>query len=658
MQDAPILVKRLAATPHTPPKLMASPLAQLRLSNAGAPRKRVKAPADALEEHQRSKSPPSRPKSPPIVAPERHAQDDFELDMTIPTSVSSDFENSVDHTLASSSSSPAEDEEVGDFSVTDFKKANELATLFLDTRKILRADCNIVDPLSAESHTHSGSGPTKSTISVSRQTHLRAEKVKSMIAVKYMYIQRQYDLKETKAHIRYPGVEGVYNPLQIIRNRKIRAKYHEYPGQLSIKTLSLACNVFSKHNNHSHSKRPWKMIWSVELNEFLSDPGWRHHHWHELVNGKGELWFPEPVENTQKRQALYDKLFEETSSEDDRNHHQSWRKSRHRGSNGTDNERGQRRRRRSKSPMKLRDRMSRNLQRRHSSQLLGSSDEFDSSPSSAPPAEEDDDGGLIISVPHQGQVPMITVEDATGVNDVHFNHVTKEVDSKPVEGDSTVNSKAPSILGELERSKGQTIDTIEKELTVIRKDFAYLGAVTKLRLNYLLNVYPEYTHRVDDKLNQLMKQDISQLLATVVTINDNQLQIFERLFTAYSKEVSSVLHLAHDKHSIEIDHLLSASDRSISEINTSMSLESRKLSERLDRLSAKVADSCGVTERWGATKAHLPTISEGGYRWVYFILETLIVMLLWLVWVVVNVYRAVAYVIGLVIRVIRFVLLG
>lgn len=636
---------------------MALPLAQLKLSNSGTPHRPAKVPVETIGDHLRQSLPPARSKLPPLVAPKQHAQDDFELDMTIPTSVSSEFEQLVDHTLASSSSLPAEDEEGDNFSANDFKKANELATLFLDTRKVLRADCNIVDPLLAESHTYHSLGPTKLTISVLRQTHLRAEKVKLMIAVKYMYIQRQYDLKELKKdQLRYPGVEGVYNPLQIIRNRKIRAKYHEYPGQLSIKTLSLACNVFSKHNTQSHSKRPWKMIWLVELNEILSDPGWRQHHWHELINGKGERWFPERVEKVQKRQALYDKLFEETSSEDDHNQSQLWRKLRTRGSSSNETERGLRRRRRLKSPMKLRDKMSRNLHRRHNSQVI-SLDEFELSPSSAPPADDEDEGALTISVPRPS-VPVIKVEDTADINDVHFNHVVKDADVKPAESEASGNSKAPSILVEAEPTASQNIGTIERELTVIRKDFAYLGAMTKLKLNYLLNVYPEYTHRVDAKLSELMNQNISQLLATVVNINDNQLQIFERLFNAYSKEVLLVLHLAHDKHSIEIDHLLSALDRLISEINTLMSLETRKLSERLDRLSSIVSETCGVTERWSATKAHLPTISEGGYRWVYFVLETLIVMLLWFVWVVVNVYRAVAYVIRTVIRVFRFVLLG
>lgn len=574
--------------------------------------------------------------------------------------------------------STASDSPNPNFSAPDFKKANELATIFLDTRKVLKADCNIVMPLSELAHLgHPGHESSSSPVSVSRLALLRAEKVKLMIAVKYLYIQRQYDFMEARGgKVAHPGVEGVYNPLQIIRNRKIRAKYHEYPKQLSIKTLPLACNVFSKHNKHH--KRPWKMIWLVELNELLLDTGWRTGYWHELVNPRGQLWFP-PPEKTEKehrkRQVLHDMLFEEKSLlDDDRSKLTAPLEQRT-----------------LRSPVRLRDRVrNRALHRRKASHLIPSLDEQVSGNSGSTPgggegSEEDANRPLSIVVPsNRPKVPMITVEPEEEIasnpgtanlalGEVSFHHQARDEETDSTPEDPGRGSLATNILGpELalalaladprglpERipspviSLAQFLDSREVELNHIQTDFGYLEAVVKLKLHYLLNVYPALTESVEEKLSHLTNDQVGPLLLAAVNINDNQLSVFQRLFNAYSKEIQLVIHMANDEHLVKIDHLLSASDRSIGEINTSLNLEVRKISEKIDKLAGSLSRSCNIKT---GTPSDESNPLELGSRTLYFLLETAIVVVLRTVWIVVNIYNFVAYVFKAVWRVVRFIL--
>lgn len=633
---------------------MSLPLAQIKLSHSPPPR-RPRLPVVRSLEGEISPliSRPHRVRLPPPVPVETQSGDDFELGMMMSRSESQKKDNWSEQELSILSSGPLEP----DLTPEKFKRASEMATIFLDTRKVLRAECNIVDPLLAEAHAHGSHGAHKTPIVVLRQSHLRAEKVKLTIAVKYMYIQRQYDQRK-EGHFNYPGVEGVYNPLQIIRNRRIRAKYHEYPGQLSIKTLPLACNAFSKHN--LHGKRHWRMIWLLELNELLSDSGWRNQHWHELVNGKGELLFPEvkPPKESKRRKPLHDKLFDDfSSSEDERRHHHRLAK---RSLSGNETEQVQFKRRYSRSPMRLRDKI--RSKHRRSSQVVLLLDELEHLATSLPPnTNEDEEDGLVISVPHT--VPMITVEDTNPVNDIHFKHASREqVAALELDLDEL---RCPVLLGispqlSQEVSAESQIeirqDNWDNALTSITNDFNYLELVIKLKLNYLLNVYPQYTERVNTKLSKLMSQDISDLLEVAVNINDNQLQMFERLFNAYYKEVQLVLQVAHDKHTLRIDQLLSGLDRGISEINTLLLLEARKVSERLDRLAGSLKSLCGVLFGAGMTLTPLAMPLEGGYRAIYFGLETVIVVTLRLIWIIVNIYKAIAFVIMAVLRLFWFIL--
>ncbi|QLQ80515.1 hypothetical protein HG537_0D05150 [Torulaspora globosa] len=121
-------------------------------------------------------------------------------------------------------------------------------------------------------------------ISIPRSTRIEAERVRIYIEYYYNYIEKSIGSDASSHH--HEGVEGVYNPLQVIRNRKLRKKYHEMPArQLFLqKPPIIAVSQFSKKPNK-------KLPWYVELGERASDLTWRTSHWDELVGPDGKLWY-------------------------------------------------------------------------------------------------------------------------------------------------------------------------------------------------------------------------------------------------------------------------------------------------------------------------------------------------------------------------------
>lgn len=85
----------------------------------------------------------------------------------------------------------------------------------------------------------------------------------------------------------HAGVEGVYNPLQVIRNRKLRKKYHDETKMERVpffKPPIIAVLEFSSIPNRKKYK------WYVSLAEKYIDLSWRVAHWDELVDPQGHLW--------------------------------------------------------------------------------------------------------------------------------------------------------------------------------------------------------------------------------------------------------------------------------------------------------------------------------------------------------------------------------
>ncbi|GMG56039.1 unnamed protein product [Ambrosiozyma monospora] len=132
-------------------------------------------------------------------------------------------------------------------------------------------------------------------IRIPQVTRRRADKVRAVFESYYSSLeryQRVANFNETDGKPAFPNVEGVYNPLQIIRNRRIRKKNNEPLRKVT--NFKLPSQVFSKHS------KP-RLIWQVNLSEYVGDFDWRELHWFELRDSKGNLWFhPSPVGSPDK----------------------------------------------------------------------------------------------------------------------------------------------------------------------------------------------------------------------------------------------------------------------------------------------------------------------------------------------------------------------
>lgn len=544
-----------------------------------------------------------------------------------------------------------------DYTNEDLRRVNDLATIFLDTRKLLKSDHNVVDPIVTDQiHLKS----------ILRSSIIRAGKVKTMLALKYMYIQRQYDWTQSQDQDTiHPSLDGVYNPIQIIRNRKIRQKYHEYPKPLNIKTIPLASTMFSKH---SKPKKPYKMTWSIELNEFIQDKAWRADHLSELVDPKGNLWFtPSKVAKKEKRHRrksrLHDKLFDEVD------------KSYKELSSAENSDRSLV----PESTKKSRRKRVSDKVRRHSRKSYNSSSSYEEAGSlgdmkaeseafnKSPPLKQrmlrpsaiDQnldacDFNQYSRTLSETAVPQIKIEtvDKAEPNTSIENII--QIPIKPIEklDDSPDFSEVEDVN---EEKCQQILAGRDVELITLVKHFKFISANLKLKKNYLVNVYPYYLQRVNDRMDYIKDHQIHKIMNSTVKINDYYLQIFESLFLSFSEEIQGVAHLINDEHSVKVDNLLSTSDRSIGEINISLTSEVRKVSERIDKLKDTLVDRKVIQRGKDDSKFKLK-LHDGNYKTLYYVLESVIVILLRLVWVAVNIYKLCTGILKFIMKAIKLIL--
>ncbi|KAI5955775.1 hypothetical protein KGF54_001277 [Candida jiufengensis] len=586
----------------------------------------------------------------------------------------------------------------------DIKKAGQLASLLLDTRNILKADCNVIDP---ESNLKASSN-NNDTTKITRNTFVRAEKVKTMLGVKYLYIERLHEWDKINGHDNeHPGVEGVYNPLQILRNRKIRAKYNEYPKPLLMKTLPLACNVFSRHNqpghHHPHAhhqhKREWRMQWAIELNEYIGDSRWRVNHWDELKDPNGDYWFRTDEEDghyhenshhSRKRKKhnfrrrIHDRLFE--SSDEEKKEKLSTDKDQNllEVSTSPESDAQLGKISKSKSPRKrIKSKVKKFYQGNSSSssnvlnqfnEPLEENNTYDQDDTLASPTPQNNsrsngstnNGYNVEQTEAEQQLipPTIRIEPTSpepnsnifppfqhqhnqSIQDVEFQPSHKErsnTDDSFLELSAGTGGKSSSSD---KASPNEIIDRHEQELAQLFKYLVYFIESCSSRTQYLLSIYPNYLNLVQNKINNITSNSIYELLNLMTSINDENLPAYEELYSGFLDETQSILHMVNEQYSMKIDTLLSTSDRSISEINASLSLDLRKCNERLDYLENSLFKNSNNLKKDILSDA-------SNYKILYLVLENIIVILLKLVWVIVNIYKFFAFFIKLIWRIIRF----
>ncbi|KAH3678526.1 hypothetical protein WICMUC_001543 [Wickerhamomyces mucosus] len=500
------------------------------------------------------------------------------------------------------------------------KEAGQLATVFLEMRESIMSLHNVDTKQNEKLGTERG--PIKlysHAKKVSRKTQLRAERVKAMLNLYYFSIFQA----QKSTNPEFEGVDGIYNPLQIMRNRKLKKKYHQH-HQVSIRTLPYASTAFSKRKD--------KLIWEMDLSELTRDDTWRTQHWNELVNSRGELWFPDAKVYIKRHHGtniiddgdnndddnsnnierglhnIHDKLFE--LNYDDYDHKRDTSTSRDSSRDGLSD-----RRSRSRNFNKRREKLP-----KHSKSPVDNSQSTQSLTKYLLVDEEQDE-----SKPESNSV--------NGSSLSLKGKVLEGIQIEPIhrQADDRVSSKSESVI-----AYSKTIDT---SLNPVTDDDREKGEYKELN-EYLteLKNSKELLQLSDSFFNiKLLEYEravkvidfdsaYDNIEGTYKVIKDDKLQENENLINSKSEELDNLRNKLTNEYS-KVDKLLLLSDRTIGEVNITLSLEFRKLTERFERLGPihKRADSV--------------------VNFIYWILENLVVLLLWCIWIGFSVGRLVKLII-------------
>lgn len=593
-----------------------------------------------------------------------------------------------------------EDKSSPDLNGKEAARGQRFANIFINSAKNITAKYNVLDTPEAININDPGRLPSQKKIRVSRASRNRAELVKATFEIKYHCIYMSLEVKDSVNL--HPGVEGVYNPLQVIRNKIVRQKLEHYSPS-TYRTLPLACNAFS---SHSSGGKTWSMVWGVELNDFVADFGWRQIHWNLLRNRKGELWFPNSTSNHTKTENsltnLLDKIWDDkdieslvkaediflevpirttrrkktkTTKRIKKNIKDKAKKFYGSGSGGSsildqdvNAESSLATKNRlssleSISRVKI-DRIGRRVSNDASSQSQGhrrSFDTYGAFSSEGEPSSEADHSKIVPkimvndvpSTPVQNArerviySPLLNPEDPLSkhmselgsINDVSFSQI--HLQKSPASNmDDTIEDEED--LEEQQEEEQRNIQEPEKVnsydcLAILNKEGCFLNGVTIVSSYYLESVYPKLLESAEQKTAKLHDTVIKRLLRSAVCINDEYLPAQENLYRAFLDETNTLIHLANDKHAVRIDNLLSATDRSYNELNTSMLMDLRKVSEQLDKLNLKFFGNSVATVLKDAQGNVLTNALQ--HTALYFILENVIVVVLRLVWIVANISK-------------------
>lgn len=517
------------------------------------------------------------------------------------------------------------------------KEAGQLASVFLEMRKNIMSDFNIdLEHNESLDLERDKNIPGQVRLrNISRATIQRAEKVKVMLNLYYFYVFNTQ--RETQP--KFAGVDGVYNPLQVIRNRRIRKKYHQ-PPKLAIKTLPYASTVFSRSKH--------KLVWQVDLTELTYDFNWRAQHWHELVNPLGELWFPPEDDGTGKHHHhhrhhdhhhphlsthhhhssekelsyIHDKLFENdatdeydssnNSSKDDVTSMATRSRKRDKLTSKI--------RRRSKSPYKKK-------KEQDSKEQLNDGFEYSGERSNA-----DSLGSNLFPMESNGSFKGNLLNDISIEPIKNHQRVLSSSDSN---GQSNDGGTGTNITGS---SSSKDSDDLEiEELKALNN---YLQKLRKL--DDLMNFGEHHLTVKEREYSQLI--NFQKVIKESEEIRQNTRYLKENVLTKYDglmNEKSSSLEYYQNEltnnYSPRVDKLLLLSDRTIGEVNTTLSLEVRKLSERLEKLGPSY-------KRTGS----LVSLA-------YWLLENLIVLLLWSIWIGFSIGRMFRFFIMLIWKILKWV---
>ncbi|KAJ8102762.1 hypothetical protein POJ06DRAFT_245565 [Lipomyces tetrasporus] len=126
------------------------------------------------------------------------------------------------------------------------------------------------------------SGDSSSVVKPTQATLRRVLRTKAWFELHAAFVSQSQVLPHnvSQPFLPFPGVDGVYNPLQTIRNRYVRERRKQRLEMPELSTITPASTAF-RHNPNID------IIWEVDVNEMFADWGWRERNRMLLVGHNG-----------------------------------------------------------------------------------------------------------------------------------------------------------------------------------------------------------------------------------------------------------------------------------------------------------------------------------------------------------------------------------
>jgi hypothetical protein len=498
----------------------------------------------------------------------------------------------------------------------------------------------------------------------------RARNVANYLSTYYAYIEEYQVLR----HEKYVSVDGVWNPLQIMRNRRVRMHRGEKLKKFSVhgkkvgveegasvgvgigigvggvintvpgpgvglairpgnsidfegngdwRKVKVASRMFSKH----HKVR---LIWQIGLHEIIGDLVWREDKWHDIRGPDGKRWFPKHREVDREQE----KLVRDGENDNDTE-----------AIDGVS----------ANVSVSIDDDMSGHV--RQPSETLASVGRFKhyqkaNSMKREEPIPVDRERELEANANadvHTGVVVSASAGAGAGASAGAGAGASTEgqggdhiIDYTPGSGgtadavaDVEAEAEAEADEGEIERD--ELLDAIDEMV-----DFVMLtrGIQCNVAMNgFELQLKELTTERMMDKRSK----DLSQRLSSIDKLEEMSMQRYrelQSLVDACDELVDKQRSYVGEQSSV-VEELLGYCIRSSGAINTGITLNLRNLHERADALMK----SGGAGHGGGS----------GGI--LYGIIETMIVGFLWFVWVVVESWLLCKRIGRFVVRVVKWVII-
>jgi hypothetical protein len=491
----------------------------------------------------------------------------------------------------------------------------------------------------------------------------RARNVANYLSTYYSYIEEYQVLR----HEKYVNVDGVWNPLQIMRNRRVRMHRGEKLKKFSVhgkkvgveegasasvgvgvgvggvintvpgpgvglairsgnsidlevngdwRKVKVASRMFSKH----HKVR---LIWQIGLHEIIGDLAWREDKWHDIRGPDGKRWFPKHREVDREQEKLVRDGEKDNDTE---------------AIDGVG----------VSSSVVVEDDMSGHV--RQPSETLASVGRFKhyqkaNSMKREEPIPVDRERELDANADadaHAGVGITASAGTGTGTEGQGGDHIIDYTPGSGVtadtdgEGDAVAEAEAEADEGEIERD--ELLDAIDEMV-----DFVVLtqGIQCSIAMNgFELQLRELTTERMMDKRSK----ELSQRLSSIDKLEAMSMQRYrelQSLVDACDELVDEQRSYVGEQSSV-VEELLGYCIRSSGAINTGITLNLRNLHERADALMKSGGAGHGV---------------GGSEGILYGIIETMIVGLLWFVWVVVESWLLCKRIGRFIVRVVKWVII-